>query len=160
MPTSKGFKHSPKTIAHMKFAQKRRWAAMTPEQHKQVIENLKRAHKHTPCPEERKRMLREKYSGPNSFAWKGGRHVTKAGYVYIYAPDCPFANRRPGRKGYVLEHRMVMSKMLGRPLDRYDIVHHKNRIKSDNRPENLEHLRGDNMNARSPCICPKCGYAF
>lgn len=64
--------------------------------------------------------------------WKGGRRIGRDGYVYVRAPvPC-------GRIGYQLEHRVVMEKLIGRRLERRENVHHKNGIKTDNRPENLE----------------------
>ena len=41
-------------------------------------------------------------------------------------------------RGQVLEHVKIMTEMLGRPLVKGENVHHKNGVRDDNRPENLE----------------------
>lgn len=41
-------------------------------------------------------------------------------------------------RGWELQHRVVMAKVLQRPLFLGENVHHKNGVRHDNRPENLE----------------------
>ena len=65
--------------------------------------------------------------------WKGGRRMSWNGYVLIFSPNHPNAVNK-----CVREHRLVMEKYLGRYLEKYEKVHHINKIKTDNRIENLE----------------------
>lgn len=85
--------------------------------------------------------------------WKGGRVMTE-GYVRIYIPNHPFC----GKKGYVLEHRLIMEKKLGRYLKSFEIVHHKNGIKNDNRPKNL--ILVIEKNHYGKIICPHCNREY
>jgi len=61
------------------------------------------------------------------------RWTNHYGYVLIYKPDHPFANKR----GYIQESRFIMEGILKRYLDKKELVHHINGIRYDNRPENL-----------------------
>lgn len=64
------------------------------------------------------------------------------GYVAIYEPDRAFTDNRKRANtlpmGFYWEHRIVMERILGRRLNRNEVVHHRNGIRTDNRIENLQ----------------------
>jgi len=87
--------------------------------------------------EEFKRNVSKRNKGRNlaekHYNWKGGIRKMADGYIFIYSPDHPNTTKQK----YVLEHRLVMEKHLGRYLTKKEVVHHINHNPSDNRIENL-----------------------
>lgn len=68
---------------------------------------------------------------------RGGGKYKSNGYTWILIKPDDFFYPMTNKKGYILEHRLVMAKSLTRLLEDYEIVHHKNHIRDDNRLENL-----------------------
>lgn len=86
--------------------------------------------------------------------WRGGRSKTWEGYIQIYKPGYKSSRQN----GYILEHRYIMSTHLGRFLTKNEIVHHKNKNRTDNRVANLSIVMvGHNY---SEVCCPKCNFKF
>jgi HNH endonuclease/NUMOD3 motif-containing protein len=75
-----------------------------------------------------------KHPGEKSPSWKGGR-IFHQGYIRVRCEGHPKATPHGH---YVLEHILVMEERLGRYLEKWEVVHHINGIKSDNRDENLQ----------------------
>ena len=65
---------------------------------------------------------------PDGLSWL----TDERGYTYARY----FDSRGVRKKLY--EHRVVMERVLGRPLARHENVHHVNGDRGDNRPENPE----------------------
>lgn len=87
------------------------------------------------------RQDRIKY-GPDHYGWNGGRFLRPDGYIRLTVSglspeDQALAGPMKVAAGHVLEHRLVMARKLGRPLERHEFVHHLNGIGDDNRIENL-----------------------
>ncbi|MCJ7791874.1 MAG: HNH endonuclease [Dehalococcoidia bacterium] len=73
-------------------------------------------------------------TGSDSPAFKGGRKIRKDGYILVLAHKHPYASI----DGYVLEHRLIMEKHLGRYLKPTEVVHHIDGNTSKNAFDNLK----------------------
>ena len=97
--------------------------------------------------------------GENNPHWQGGRFVDKNGYTLIKLHPDNFFYPMTQQDGYVYEHRLVMAKHLGRCLQPWEIVHHKDGIKDNNSIDNLEMTSGIGEHSRNHSKGYKDGYA-
>lgn len=67
------------------------------------------------------------------YEFGGHEKLRSDGYVKVYCPDHPHCTK----DGYVMKHILVMEREIGRYLNPGECVHHKNRVRNDNRIENL-----------------------
>ena len=118
---NRGKKHSEESRRKMSESRKGRKSPMLGKKHsKETLLKLSKSHKGL--------FTREKNP-----MWKGGRIERVTGYKGILSPTHP----NKDHMGYVLEHRLVMEKHIGRYLKPEEVVHHINGIRDDNRIENL-----------------------
>lgn len=85
---------------------------------------------------------KDKHPGRGSLNpnWRGGRHQQTDGYVIMSLPKESPYRCMVDDQGRVREHRVVMAESLGRPLKTWEIVHHLNGNRADNKIENLQLL--------------------
>lgn len=78
------------------------------------------------------------YAGKKAPNYLTGKKRIPSGYVLKLTASHPNnIQKTKGGSGYVMEHRLVMEKHLGRLLTRKEVVHHINSNRSDNRLQNL-----------------------
>ena len=120
------------------------------EEHRRKVSEAHLGKKKSPTHREN---IRKAKVGSKNPAWRGGRYVDKSGYVNLnVGRDHPMATK----SGYVLEHRLVMSGVLGRFLTPDETVHHIDGDKANNSPDNLQLRKGRHGKGIS-YMCGDCG---
>lgn len=112
------------------------------------------------------KSLKRAYASGRRKAWNFRGFMIVEGYKFIKIPSHPFSSG----KGYVGEHRLIMEKKIGRYLKPrflkgklqkdFELVHHLNGNRLDNRIENLQLLIGNTHHYGHEIMCPKCKHRF
>lgn len=84
--------------------------------------------------------------GKDNPSWKCGWKINKDGYKEMLLQPDSFFYPMAKKDGYVLEHRLIVAQLLGRCLHRWEIVHHKEKPKTNNCRSNLQLVTDDRHN--------------
>jgi len=143
MPRTNPHKIGDITNKHSKHIGKMVWHACIDCGKERWVPLVKGAPKNPRCVRCSNNINVKARSGVNSITWKGGRRIKWNHYIMIYVSPNDFFYPMATTNGTVLEHRLVMAKHLGRNLHRWELVHHKNHNRTDNRIENLQLISDD-----------------
>lgn len=114
---------------------------------------------------------RAKMSASRRITGMGHTKKRADGYRTVFFPSHP----RASKEGYIMEHILIMENVIGRHLEKGEVIHHINRIRDDNRVENLqlmtvsEHMRlhttervrrGELRHPTSPVVNIETGTVF
>lgn len=78
--------------------------------------------------------------GRESHLYRRGFTLSDSGYRMVSLPRTHPFRCMADKWGKIREHRLLMAQYLKRPLASWEVVHHKNRNREDNRLSNLELL--------------------
>jgi len=107
------------------------------------------------APRKISRILKEEGALPLT-SYRDHKPRVQDGYVLVWiSPQDPMSSMAHDN-GYVMQHRLVVARALGRPLRPEETVHHINGHKDDNRPENLQ-LRQGKHGRGVVMTCNACG---
>ncbi len=82
--------------------------------------------------------------GAGNPRWNGGKRICNNGYVAIRTKGHPYSTK----DGYVMEHRLVVEKSVGRYLNPEEKIHHKDGDVRNNSVENLELFSGHSQHMK------------
>lgn len=103
-----------------------------------------------PCRSKRRKEQGERLNKQHQIE-HGPRYRNLQGYILVQVNGT-----------YEPEHRVVLEQQLGREMRQGESVHHKNGVRDDNRPENLELWVGPIRHGQraGDLSCPHCGKSY